>query len=232
MRFWPTLFTMVMLICLCLLGNWQVERLDWKLDLITKLESRLGLEPVALPATVTDMNEWEYRPVQVRGSYLHMREMPMYRVGPNGRPGYDLFTPLLMKDGRTVIVDRGWVPENLKGKATRPETVLGGAVVVTGLLRKPWKKLWYGPDNAPRDNDWFFGDIEGMKSAQQLENTFPMYLYANKGPSSAYPIGGRSRLKLINNHLDYALTWYGLAVTLLIIYIIYSYKNRWRNPEH
>lgn len=231
MRFWPTLFTTVMLICLCLLGNWQVERLDWKLDLTAKLEERVGLDPVSLPPTVTDMNNWEYRPVKVRGYYLNMREMPMYRVGPNGRPGYDLFTPLLMKDGRTVIVDRGWVPEKLKEKAARPQTFEDNDVTVIGLLRKPWKKLWYGPDNAPEDNDWFFGDIEGMKQAQQLDNVFPMYLYANKGRSGAYPIGGRSRLKLVNNHLDYALTWYGLAVTLLIIYVIFSLRNRRRDPE-
>ncbi|PCJ33503.1 MAG: hypothetical protein COA93_07440 [Alphaproteobacteria bacterium] len=223
--------TIPILIILCLLGNWQVERLNWKMGLIEKLEMRYGLPPVALPATVEDPDDWVYRHVTVTGRFLHMREMPLYNAGPTGRPGYDLFTPLMLKDNiggrKIVIINRGWVPENLKEQMSRPETINSEEVQITGLLRKSWQKERFAPENDVEHNLWFYADLNGMKEAQHLTELFPMFLYADKTSNEGqYPIGERSQLNIVNNHLDYAMTWYGLAIVLLVIYIMFNVRRR------
>ncbi|PHZ85621.1 surfeit locus 1 family protein [Paremcibacter congregatus] len=230
-RLWPTVMTIPMIIILCLLGNWQVERLAWKLDLIEKLESRYSLPSIKIPVNIEAPDDWLYRHVTVTGRFLHMREMPLYGAGPNGKPGYDLFTPLLQDDGNVVIINRGWVPEKLKEPASRPQTITNGEVTVTGVLRKSWKKERFAPDNDLVRNIWYYGDLNAMAKAQDLKNVFPMFVYADKAAEAgAYPMGGRTQLNIINNHLDYALTWYGLAVVLVIIFLIFHIRKA--EPEN
>ncbi|MBL4612962.1 MAG: SURF1 family protein [Emcibacter sp.] len=225
--------TVPLLALLCLLGNWQVERLEWKLDLTEKLEARYGLPAIAIPSSVSEPDEWLYRHVSVTGRFLHMREMPLYGAGPNGRPGYDLFTPLLTDAGRYVIINRGWVPEDLKEQVARPDTIIPGSVQITGILRKTWIRERFAPDNDLDRNLWYHGDLNAMAEAQSLEDVFPMFLYADKAlREGEYPIGGRTRLKLVNNHLDYAMTWYGLAIVLLVIYFIFNIRKDIRPEDH
>jgi len=233
-RFWPTVITIPALIILCILGNWQLDRLAWKLDLIGKLEERMGLAPVDLPKAteIERQDDWEYRPVHVSGHFLHMREMTMYRIGPNGRPGYDLFTPLLSEGGNYVLVNRGWVPEDLKQQHLRPETIPLGEVKLQGVLRKPWSRQRFAPENDIENNQWYFGDLEAMADHQDLNNIFPMFLYANAyDDPTKLPVGGRTRVDLVNNHLDYAMTWFGLAIVLVIIYLIFHIRRETPNPE-
>ncbi|MBT5187303.1 MAG: SURF1 family protein [Kordiimonadaceae bacterium] len=220
-RLWPTLATIPMLICLLQLGFWQVERLDWKLSLLDKIDARAKGTPVSLPQDANDMDELEYLRVQVSGSFDNDHEVTMYSVGPNGEPGYDLYTPMILANDQQVIVNRGWVPETLKEVNTRPQTQISGDVTITALLRKPWGKLWYGPENEPENNMWFYGDLEGMSDTMNLANTFPMFLSAEKkNTDNRFPIAGRTEFNIVNNHLDYALTWFGLAIVLVGIYLI------------
>lgn len=233
-RLWPTVMTIPMIVLLCLLGNWQVARLEWKLDLIDKLETRYGLAPVPLPEGTIDQDQWLYRHLTVTGAFLFDREMTLYSVGPNGRPGYDLFTPLRVRDDQSgdhyIIVNRGWVPEHLKEQKDRPETLTLGQVQVIGVLRKTAIKERFAPENDIRRNIWYFGDLTAMAQANDLGNVFPMFLYGDKNPDQkGYPIGGRTRLNIVNNHLDYVLTWYGLAIVLVIIYFIFNSRRRY--PE-
>ncbi len=220
-RLWPTLMTIPLLMCLILLGNWQVERLDWKLGLIEKLKSRVEMAPVSLPTQSTQPDDLEYVSVSASGIFDHYQEMTMYSVGPNGEPGYDLYTPFTLGDGRIIIVNRGWVHEQMKSQSDRTDTLVKGQIIITGLLRKPWTKLWYGPANEPDTNNWFYGDVNEMMAAKNLKNVFPMFLFAAKKEGDrSYPVAGRTELNIVNNHLDYALTWYGLAIVLLGIYFI------------
>lgn len=220
-RLWPTLVSLVLLVCLILLGNWQVERLAWKLSLIEKLENRIKEEPILLPLDANNIDEKEYLSVSVTGKFNNNKEITMYSIGPNGEPGYDLYTPLVLSDGRIIIVNRGWVPEQIKQQSDRPNTITYDEVAVEGLLRKPWKKLWYGPENEAENNNWYYGDISQIASSQSLENVYPMFLFANKvDQDNSYPVAGRTELNIVNNHLDYALTWYGLAIVLIGIYLI------------
>ena len=226
-RLWPTLFSITMVVCLVLLGNWQFERLDWKLGLIEKLETLASMAPVSLPIGTVDMDELEYMSVSVTGSFNNDQEMTLYSIGPNGGPGYDLFTPFTVNDGSVVIINRGWVHEKIKSQSARPVSLTMGEVTIAGLLRKPWGKLWYGPENEPDNNNWYYGDINGMARTQNLQNVFPMFLYAAvKGGDKDFPIAGRTNFNIVNNHLDYALTWFGLAIVLVGIYFIAHIKKK------
>lgn len=226
-RLWPTLGTIPILIALLLLGQWQVERLNWKLGLIEQIELRATKEAVSLPADYSNLTILEYVNVSVTGVFNNFQEMTHYSVGPNGEAGYDLYTPFVTDKGRIIIVNRGWVMENMKNKDIRPDTIIEGVVTIEGLLRKPSEKLWYGPNNEPENNIWFYGDIEGMAKAQEISEVYPMFLYASKvDGDNGFPVAGRTELNIINNHLDYALTWFGLAIVLVGIYFIAHIKKK------
>ncbi len=113
-----------MLIYMVSLGIWQVQRLEWKLGLIAQIEERAFMEPAALPKGITDLNALEYQSVGITGTFLNDKEMTRYSVGPNGEPGYDLYTPFALDGGDTIIINRGWVPEVLKNQVS---------------ARKPWR---------------------------------------------------------------------------------------------
>jgi surfeit locus 1 family protein len=226
-RLWPTLMTLPILVSCILLGNWQVERLEWKLDLIEKIDMRATSAPSALPMNGINQDELEYLHISVKGTFNNSVEKTMYSVGPNGEAGYDLFTPLTLADGREVIINRGWVPQQIKEQRDRPLSLVEGEVTITGLLRKPWRKLWYGPENEPDNNMWFYGDVNGMGASMGLDNYFPMFLYADKiDPDNRFPLAGRTEFNIVNNHFDYILTWYGLSIVLVVIYLIaHIHKN-------
>ena len=220
-RLWPTIVTAILFVCMIFLGNWQVERLQWKLGLIAQIESRAFADPILLPVRADNLDDMEYLSIKMQGSFNNDQEMTLYSVGPNGEAGYDLYTPFINDDGQVVIVNRGWVPEFMKDQETRPETLKAGDVIIEGLLRKPSVKLWFGPENEPSNNNWFYRDIDAMAKAQNLNSVYPMFLYAARMENdNRYPVAGRTEFNIVNNHLDYVLTWYGLAIVLIIIYLI------------
>ena len=227
-RLWPTVLTGFILFCLLALGFWQIHRLEWKLGLIAQIEERAFMVPAELedlPELFYD--ELEYQSVQITGTFNNDKEMTLYSIGPNGEPGYDLYTPLSISDGWTVIVNRGWVPEKLKSKIDRPQTLVDSEITVEGLLRKQGQKLWYGPDNEPQNNNWYYSNLDEMAVAQNMKNVYPFYLYAAKiDGNNKFPVAGRTEVNIVNNHLDYVLTWFGLAIVLLVIYVITHTEKR------
>lgn len=230
-RLWPTLMTLPILISCLLLGNWQVERLDWKLDLIGKINQRAFATPQDLPSDTSNFDDLEYLHVEVTGTFDNDHELTMYSTGPNGEAGYDLYTPLINGDGQAVIINRGWVPEPIKEQETRAHTLSVGEVTISGLLRKPWEKLWFGPENEPENNMWFYGDLDGMADTMLISggvtSAYPMYLYADKIDSdNRFPVAGRTEINIVNNHLDYAMTWYGMAIVLIVIYLIAHIRKK------
>ena len=221
-QLWPTIMTIPILILLLYLGNWQVERLEWKLGLIKQIETRAFMDPIRIPPEKSNLDDLEYLSVQITGRFNNQQEMTLYSVGPNGEAGYDLYTPFTNNDGKIIIVNRGWVPERIKDQVSRLETIKNVEHTVTGLLRKPSIKLWYGPENEPQNNNWFYGDLDGMARTYSLGAVYPMYLYAAVDDHDpVFPVAGRTEFNIVNNHLDYALTWYGLAIVLLVIYVIF-----------
>lgn len=218
--------TVPAIIIMCWLGFWQIERLEWKLEKIANLQERFSLAPVSLPSAPMDVQAWEYRHVQLSGVFMHDAEMLFYGAGPNGRPGYELFTPLKTEEGPVVIINRGWIPEALKDPSARADIMPSVIQELQGVLRLSQQRQRFGPDNDTKANLWFYPDIKMMAEAASLENVYAMLVYADGDQAQAkYPVSGRTQTILVNNHLAYAFTWFAFAFILLVIYVIFHLRS-------
>ena len=223
-RLWPTLIALCGLAVLLALGTWQVQRLHWKNALIAKLETRTSAAPMPLPAEIVDPEALEFRPLRLQGRFLHDRELYLEARSHRGQAGLHVITPLLLDDGRALLVDRGWVPLARRAPGTRRAGQLAGPVTVAGQARiGGW--TGYGflrPENDPEANVWLWMELPRMaQSAGLREPVTGLYLVA--GPAAnpgGLPIGRAAEVSLPNDHLQYAVTWYALALVLLVVYLL------------
>ncbi len=224
--FWPTVFTIPALILLLGLGTWQVERLHWKENLIATRQARSTGAPIPLPADNAAPASYEFSKTQVTGHFLNYKEMLLAARSLNDNVGYQVVTPLILQDGSAILVNRGWIPDDMKAPATRAQGELAGTVTVEGLLRGSQKRSWLVPENEPDKGVWFYVDVPAMARWAGLSRVRPYYIEAGPAPNpGGYPIGGQSRTELPNNHLQYAITWYSFAVSLTVIYVLYHRKR-------
>lgn len=163
------------------LGTWQVQRLGWKTELIAKLEDRLLREPLPLPPRIDPetVPDFDYRRVYAKGKFRHDLEM---LIGPrmrDGVEGYLVITPLEREgDGSTILVNRGWISKKFARQNTRPDSLPSGVVIVEGLLREPWKKNIFTPDNRPEKGEFYFPDVKQMA---ELTGSQPVWVEATMG---------------------------------------------------
>ena len=223
-RLWPTLAVLAALALLLGLGAWQVQRLGWKTDLIARAEAGLAAPPVALPAAGTDLEALDFRLVTARGAYLHDAAFAFGLSASNGEPGGRLITPLRLDDGRVVLVDRGWLPEALLPPNVPEGLRQSGQVTLEGVAR--WRggpgRGWMTPADQPERRRWFGWDIAAMGRALGTP-LLPVVLVLERSEGPAgLPQAQRVAVDFRNNHLGYALTWYGLAAALLVIFVLSS----------
>lgn len=213
--FFPSILTVCALAILLGLGSWQLDRRATKHALIASLQDRLAGPMIeswdALPA-----GEAEFRHATLSGRFLHDREFRLLARTRNGRPGYHLVTPFRLIDGRIILVDRGWVPEE-SGAIARPE----GPVTVEGVVRRPPEPGWAGPENLPESGQWLYIDPAALARASGLSLEETYYLMAVPAPTGRLPRGTAVTPELTDNHLQYAVTWFGLALTLAVIYAVW-----------
>lgn len=223
-RLWPTVFTVPSLVILIGLGTWQLDRLAWKTELIATIEARTSAPAVAMPVQIDDPSAWNYRRVHVSGRFHSDATLRLVNRVYDGQVGDQIVAAFERNDqdgaGQTVLVDLGWVPQGWDG-GTTPEVTQ-----ITGLLRAPVPVGWFQPDNDPLTNSWFTIDLDQMADALDVSDPFPMVLYQDVIPGNPVPIGGQLRVSIVNDHLSYALTWYGLAAVLLVIYLIFHLRRR------
>jgi surfeit locus 1 family protein len=226
--FWPTVFTVPMLSILLALGSWQIERLSWKENLIGQRQEAVAAAAVPVPRGLEEARGMEFRHVTDVGVFLHDKEIFLGATSEAGGQGYQILTPLLEPSGRVVFVNRGFIPTELKDPARRTAGEIGGTVRVQGLLRlqPEGKPNWFLPDNRPDLNYWFWVDIPAMSAADKLDSVAAFYIDADATPNpGGWPKGGVTRLALPNNHLQYAITWFSLAVALIVIYVLYHRRD-------
>ncbi len=225
---WPTVFSLPMLLICLALGAWQVERLFWKQDLIVQRQAAIAAPSAVVPKSLAETRDVEFRHVSDEGVFLNGKEIFLGATSEGGGQGYQVLTPLLEPGGRIVFVNRGYIPAELKDPAKRAAGQIGGTVRVQGLLRLPpaGKPNWFLPDNRPDLNYWFWVDLPAMSAADQLDRVAPFYIDADTTPNpGGWPKGGVTRLMLPNNHLQYAITWFSLAVALIVIYVLFHRRN-------
>jgi surfeit locus 1 family protein len=230
----PGLAALVVFAILIGLGTWQLQRKAWKDGLIAQIGSRSHGEPGAIvPASGWEgwrASEDEFRRVRVTGTFLHPFETPVYGLAPGQRgapaQGYYLMTPLRLADGATVIINRGFVPMELRDPATRPQSQPAGDTTVTGLVRAPDERNAFTPADDPARNTWFARDPRAIAKARNLDRVAPFYVEADATPNpGGWPKGGQTRLDLPNNHLQYAVTWYGIALTLVGVFAAFAWRR-------
>jgi surfeit locus 1 family protein len=225
-----TALTLAALAVLIGLGVWQLQRLQWKEGLIAKIEARTKAAPTTL-AEATAMaargEDPSYTRVRVSGRYDHAKERYLFALS-EGRAGWHVIAPLETEAGETVLIDRGFVPDNLKAPASRAKGEVEGVVAVTGIVRLPDRPGAFTPDNEPEANRWFWRDEDAMARSMfpgESVRVAPFFLEAEKGEAAGgWPEGGQTRLDLPNNHLQYAITWFLLAAALVGVYAAYVWK--------
>jgi surfeit locus 1 family protein len=222
-----TLFMAATLALLIGLGIWQLQRLEWKEGLIAKIEARTKAPPVSLEEAVKLARGGEdvsYLRVRAEGSFDHGEERYLYAIS-DGEVGWHVIAPLATPAGEVVLVDRGFVPEARKDPSSRPEGQIVGTVTIIGLARTPERQGLFTPDNEADRNRWFWRDLSAMAASmfpQGKGDVAPFYLEAERGEMpGGWPRGGETRLDIPNDHLQYAITWFLMAVCLAVIYAIY-----------
>lgn len=225
--FVPTLITVPCVVILLALTVWQVNRYSWKVDLIDQINNQLAEAPVALPTGEIDPEEWHYRRVSLTGEFDHDKELHLFAHTEKGRSGFQIITPFNRSDeGDIVLVNRGWVPESKKEPQTRVDGQVTGEVTVTGVARKPWGKSWsFLPGSNAEDNVWLYGELSEMADHLNIK-VAPVFVELDAAElPGGFPRGGQTRVSLPNNHIQYAFTWLGLALALIVIYILYGLKR-------
>ncbi len=229
---WPTLLTVMALAVLISLGNWQMRRLAWKTELSQHIQSRLKAPPISLNTALTlhkhDPQNAEYSRVKLSGTFLHDLEIHLY-ASHKQQIGWHVYTPLQLDDGRIILVNRGFVPQERKAPQKRKSGQLSGKVELVGLLRTPRQKPGlFTPDNNIDKNRWFWLDLAEIakyrlpKGAELLPVTIDAEASDIPG---GWPKGGTTRVHFENRHLQYALTWYGLALALLGVFAFFAWTR-------
>jgi surfeit locus 1 family protein len=227
----PALIAFAALIAL---GSWQIERKAWKEGLIASLDERLAAPAQALPERRSwpslDRARDEYRRVSFSAAFDYAHEALVYGAASAFRPdvtghGYWVFTPARLADGGVVIVNRGFVPDGRQDPTSRSDDETPGPIAIVGALRWP-DRSWFTPADEPRKNLWFARDPAAIGAAKGLGAVAPFYVEQEApAPPGGLPQPGRLVVNLPNNHLQYAVTWFGLALVLAGVFIVWAFKS-------
>jgi cytochrome oxidase assembly protein ShyY1 len=210
------------------LGTWQVQRKGWKEALIATLDERLGAAPVALP----QRGEWgsltqdkdEFRRVTFRAEFQKIKEGRVYSGGTALRedikePGYFAFAPARTADGGVIVINRGFVPNAHPVASLQPIAIPDEPVDLVGVLRWPEAPSWFVTPHSMRDDLWFVRDPQAMAAAYGWGEVAPFYIDQEAPmPPGGLPRPGALKPNLRNAHLQYAITWYGLAIVVAIAF--------------
>lgn len=235
----PTLMTALMLPVLVYLGAWQLERKHWKEDLIARLTAARTAQPVSLKQ-VWDRyargENVEYTRVRTSGTFDHRTERHVYDPRTEAQ-GWDVYTVLNTEDG-LVYVNRGWVTDTLKDPSKRAQGQVSEPATVIGLIRLPQTKGAFSATDDPSGNRWYSRDptlfqLNG-NSPQNAPRfvVFPFSIDAEPEPANpgGWPKASATEIRVANRHLEYVITWWGLAVTLLAVYGAFARKRLSETP--
>jgi surfeit locus 1 family protein len=217
---WPAVMTLAMLTVLIGLGTWQVYRLRWKLGIMAQIAHAEAADPVPLASDPTP-----FAKVSVTGDF-HSELSAYYgaevRDTPSGpQLGSRLIVPLERNGAPALLVDRGWVPQTRRAPIDQPE----GIVTVVGYVRPGDKPAWFSATDDVAARQFYTLNPAKIGAALGEPEVAPFILVAlGSAPASLWPDPARHLPLPPNNHLSYAITWYGLAVALAVVFIVWARK--------
>ena len=206
------------------LGVWQMERLQWKLAVIDLINRNMHARPLNLDDGAVPIHEFktEYLHVSLSGRFDNTKEAYIYGIGPLGAPVFHVVVPLALHNGGTFLVDRGIVPRELRNPTTRPAGVANGDVKVVGFWRWAESPGAFTPQPDLNDRIWYSRDAISIAHVDIIALAAPALIEADATPNrGGWPKGGQTAVKIRNEHLQYAITWFLLAAGLLGVYLAY-----------
>ncbi len=218
----PVVSTAIMLAVLLGLGTWQVRRLEWKRRILAAIAAAEQAPPVPLPPRPAP-----FAKVELRGA-LRPDLAALYGAEVRDAPagpvlGGQLIEPLERPDGPPVLVDLGWLPSDRLHDPALP----GGTVTVVGYARPADRPGLFSATDDPKARLFYTLDPPAIGAALGLQQVAPFTLVAlGPTPPQGWPDPAHALPRPPNNHLQYAITWYGLAVALLVVFVVYVRKGR------
>ena len=204
------------------LGVWQLERLQWKLGLIDQVNRNLTAAPVSLDTALSFGPDAQYRRVALAGHFDNGKEAYIYGLGVGGVPVYHVVVPFKTDDGRTLLVDRGIVPRDLRNPALRPDGIDNRETKVAGVWRTGDAPGTFTPRPDLANRIWYARDVAAIAKADGIVLAAPVLIEADATPNpGGWPKGGQTVVTFRNEHLQYAITWFLMAAGLLGVYIAY-----------
>ncbi len=218
-----TVFCLPVFVGLIALGVWQLERLQWKLALIAQMNAHLHAAPISVDAMVgMSPGQAQYRRVALVGHYDNRKEAYVFTTDKDGNPIYHVIVPFVLDDGRVVLVDRGLVPLPLIEPNLRRSGLLEGEQHVVGIWRTPDAPGLFTPPPDLKRRVWYARDLAGIAQTLGVNPAAAAIVEADAHPvPGGWPRGGQTVVALRNDHLQYAITWFLLAASLVVVYFAY-----------
>ncbi len=196
------------------LGTWQIIRLNWKNNLILEIENSLKNPPVQL----SQSNQQNYLKIKTSGRVDFEKQIYLYNLNDSGTPGFEVLNPILI-DGENYLLNRGWIPFE---KKDNPEINLFDQNNIIGTLKTQGRKNIFKPDNDIKENYWFSLNREDiLKFTGKKFSKYIIYLDGNY----QFPRPKKITANISNNHKKYAMTWFSLAISILLLYLYFRKKN-------
>jgi surfeit locus 1 family protein len=222
-----SIFSVGALIVLLGLGVWQLERRAEKHALIGEITHRMIAPAESVEALLINEDQARFRHATAQGTFEHAQETFIFKprnTETGTQLGYKVITPLRLTAGALIMVDRGWVPQEKRNPATRAKGQVEGLVTVRGLLKPAWSPGTFTPEPSRAEHIWYVHDISAITAAHQLKTATQLYLEASTPvPGGPEPISETPEIP--DNHLQYAITWFGLAIVLVVMYFVFHHAR-------
>jgi surfeit locus 1 family protein len=196
------------------LGSWQLVRLNWKLDLIEQIQSSLKDEPININNTALK----NYLRIKAVGTIDFENQIYLYNLNEKGAPGFEVINPIKINK-ENYLLNRGWIPFNKKNDK---EINIIDENNIVGVLRKQIKANMFKPKNDISNNYWFTLNREDLYDFTGKKFS-PYIIYLSS--KNEFPKTKLITANISNNHKKYAITWFSLAISILLIYLYFRKKN-------
>ena len=213
-KFLFSVFTIFFILVFITLGSWQIIRLSWKNNLILEIENSLKNPPVEL----TQSKKENYLKIKTSGKIDFNKQIYLYNLDENGTPGFEVINPISI-DNENFLMNRGWIPFEKKDSQ---DLNLFDENNITGTLKLQGRKNIFKPDNDIEENYWFSLNREDiLKFTGKEFSEYIIYLDGN----FQSPKPKKITANISNNHKKYAITWFSLAISILLLYLYFRKKN-------
>ena len=218
--FLSLIYSSMALLILVSLGTWQLERLRWKTDILSSMKESLSLPPLKITGQVIDnIDQYSFRRIQLTGNYLYKDNITIYSKVFNKKVGKHLIVPLETQYG-IILVNRGFIPSDFNIE----NNIKSGEISINGIVKFQQKINYFTPNNNVIKNEWYYININEVSNFLSLP-LLNFYIVEENNIEEIYPVGSQYNINIPNDHLQYAITWFSLALALSIFINLFWRKN-------